>query len=646
MKLTQVTIDDDFWNYYRRLVRTQMIPYQWRVLNDQEAVANPGGNSYDAQDNSHAIRNLRRAAGIEAGGFAGMWFQDSDVYKWLEAAAYSLQSHADPALQRQCDAVVALIAAAQEDDGYLDTYFQLEAPDRKLKHVARSHELYCMGHYIEAGCAYYEATGSEQALAIAVKMADYLAAHFGPEPGKLHGYPGHPEVELALTRLYSVTGDRRHLDLALYMLNQRGTTPNFFAEQARTTAVQNEPYWNGDWQDLGYFQADVPLAAMPEPEGHAVRMLYLLAGAARAGRLGEDKALLAACRRLAGRIIDHQMYVTGGVGQTVNGEAFTFPDDLPNATAYAETCASCAMVFFLQAMLEAAPNGEYADVIERELFNGMLAGVALDGAHFFYVNPLEVNPTACRLDPAKRHVLPTRPAWLNCACCPPNLARLVASLDRYVYLTRGERLEVNQYVGGTATLDNGATVTQTGGYPWRSGQRFTVAAPAGVTFTLAMRIPAWATGWSLAVDGQPVPAAAVAGYAAVAVQNGSVVALTLPLAARRVYANPAVRADIGLVAVARGPIVYCLEQVDNGPQLPWLALPQDAELTAAADATTFALPLVRLTAPGLRLPGSTAAVAAGPQPQPLAFIPYFAWANRAVGEMSVWLQGVARRTRA
>ncbi|WP_461226293.1 glycoside hydrolase family 127 protein [Lacticaseibacillus suihuaensis] len=645
MKLTQVTIDDDFWNYYRKLVRTQMIPYQWRVLNDQEAVANPGGNSYDAQDNSHAIRNLRRAAGLEAGGFAGMWFQDSDVYKWLEAAAYSLQSQPDAALAAQCDAVVALIAAAQEDDGYLDTYFQLEAPDRKLKHVARSHELYCMGHYIEAGCAYYEATASEQALTIAVKMADYLAAHFGPEPGKLHGYPGHPEVELALTRLYSVTGDRRHLDLALYMLNQRGTTPNFFKEQARTTAVKNEPYWNGDWQDLGYFQADVPLTQMPEPEGHAVRMLYLLAGAAQAGRLGADEALLAACRRLAERIIDHQMYVTGGVGQTVNGEAFTFPDDLPNATAYAETCASCAMVFFLQALLQAAPNAEYADVIERELFNGMLAGVALDGAHFFYVNPLEVDPTACRLDPAKRHVLPTRPAWLNCACCPPNLARLVASLDRYVYLTRGERLEVNQYVGGTATLDNGATVTQTGGYPWRSGQRFTVAAPHGVTFTLALRIPAWAAGWSLTVDGQPVPATAVAGYAEVAVQNGSVVDLTLPLVARRVHANPAVRADIGLVAVARGPIVYCLEQVDNGPQLPWLVLPKDAELTAAADATTFALPLVRLTALGLRLPGATAAVAAGPRSQPLAFIPYFAWANRAVGEMSVWVRDQGEEAR-
>ncbi|WP_225048568.1 glycoside hydrolase family 127 protein [Lacticaseibacillus kribbianus] len=638
MKLTQVTIDDDFWNYYRDLVRTRMIPYQWRVLNDLEAVANPGGNSYDAQDNSHAIRNLRRAAGLEKGGFAGMWFQDSDVYKWMEAAAYSLQSHPDAALAGQCDEVVALIAAAQEDDGYLDTYFQLEAPDRKLKHVARSHELYCMGHYIEAGCAYYEATGSKPALAIAVKMADYLAAHFGPEPGKLHGYPGHPEVELALTRLYQVTGDRRHLDLALYMLNQRGTEPNFFKAQAKTTAVKNEPYWSGDWQDLGYFQADVPLTQMPEPEGHAVRMLYLLAGAAQAGRLGADDALMAACRRLAERIIDHQMYVTGGVGQTVNGEAFTFPDDLPNDTAYAETCASCAMVFFLQAMLQAAPEAEYADVIERELFNGVLAGVALDGAHFFYVNPLEVDPTACRLDPAKRHVLPTRPAWLNCACCPPNLARLVASLDRYVYLARGARLEVNQYVGGTARLDNGAAVTQTGGYPWREGQTFTVTAPAGVAFTLALRIPAWAAGWSLTVDGRAVPPAARAGYAEVPVHDGAVVVLTLPLQPRRVHADPAVRADIGLVAVARGPIVYCLEQADNGAQLPWLALPKDAALTATGDAATFALPLVRVTAPGLRLPGSAAAVAAGPQPQPLSFIPYFAWANREVGEMSVWVR--------
>lgn len=637
MKAMQIKIKDQFWNYYRNLVKDVMIPYQWQVLNDEIDITSAETTSYYAKEKSHALRNLRIAAGLATGQFHGQWFQDSDVYKWLEAAAYVWKFAPNQDLATKINQVVALIGAAQQPDGYLDTYFQLVEPTRKLKHVAKSHELYCMGHYIEAGCAVYQVLGNQQALTIATKMADFIAIHFGPAENQLHGYPGHPEIELALMKLADLTQQKKYQRLAQYLINTRGTQPNFFTDQAQTTAKKEEAYWGGPEPKLGYFQADVPVRDIKMAEGHAVRMVYLLTGMTHVARATHDDSLLTASQRLYHDVVDHQMYLTGGVGATANGEAFTFDDDLPNDIAYAETCAACGMVFLTKQLLQAAPDGQYADVMERELFNGTISGMALDGQHFFYVNPLEVDPVACAQDPNKHHVLPTRPAWLACACCPPNLARLIGSLDQYIYTIHDQRLYVDQFIGSELYLDNGIKIEQHSGYPWSGKIKLTVTAPQSTQLSLNIRIPAWCHDKaSLTVDGTVKEIVVQHGYTELVGDfvGQTVIVLTLPMTATEVTPNPAIRADIGKVAIQRGPLVYCLEQADNGSQLPWLTIPAQAELTTKQDSHSFAIPVTVIEATGQR---RAATKTDHTVPTQLRFIPYFAWANRQVGEMLVWV---------
>ncbi|ETY72696.1 glycosyl hydrolase [Lactiplantibacillus fabifermentans T30PCM01] len=637
MEAKQITIDDSFWNYYRDLVKNVMIPYQWGVLNDEIEITASETTSYYAKEKSHALRNLRIVAGQERGHFHGQWFQDSDVYKWLEAAAYVLGYATDASLTSKVNQVVDLIGQAQQADGYLDTYFQLVEPDRKLKHIAKSHELYCMGHYIEAGCAVYQVLGNTKALKIAIKMADFIDAHFGPEPEKLHGYPGHPEIELALMKLADITKESRYLNLAKYMIDTRGTQPNFFSQQLKSTAIKEEAYWGGSEPDLGYFQADVPVREIKMAEGHAVRMVYLLTGMAHVARKTHDQSLIAACERLYQDIVNRQMYVTGGVGATANGEAFTFDYDLPNDTAYAETCAACGMVFFTKQMLENHAESRYADIMERELFNSTLSGMALDGQHFFYVNPLEVDPVACKLDPNKHHVLPTRPKWLACACCPPNLARLLSSLDQYIYTVNEKTLYVNQFIGSQITLDNGVKLTQSGNYPWSGEITFNIEANEATVVNIGIRIPDWCHGdYKLTNDGELLPFVMENGYAMLkmTVKQSMEWQLSITIRPQQVRANPLVRADIDKVAIQNGPLIYCLEQTDNCEHLPWLTLASTAQFTRTMDDTDFSIPIARLSTTGQQ----RSTVKNGhAKPINLDFIPYFAWGNREVGEMLVWM---------
>lgn len=636
MKQKQVIINDHFWNYYRDLVRKVMIPYQWRVINDQENIATHENSSYYATEKSHALQNLRIAAGEEHGEFHGQWFQDSDVYKWLEAAAYVLEDTKDSELLNNVNEVIDLIANAQQDDGYLDTYFQIKEPSRKLAHISKSHELYCMGHYIEAGCALYNSIANKKALDVAIKMANFIDDHFGPEKEKLHGYPGHPEIELALMKLFDLTHDEKYLKLAKYMIDSRGSKPNFFEKQSKTTAMNEEDYWKGKEPKLGYFQADVPVRDITMAEGHAVRMVYLLTGMAHVARETKDDSLMEACDRLYHDIVDKQMYITGGVGATSNGEAFTFDYDLPNDTAYAETCASCGMVFFLKQMLEGNPNAKYADVMERELFNGTISGMALDGEHFFYVNPLEVDPEACKFDPNKHHVLPTRPKWLACACCPPNLARLLSSLNQYIYTIHNQTVYMDQFIGSQITLDNGVTLDQQSNYPWDGNVKITVTAQKSTKMSIGIRIPGWCNGsFKLTEDNKPVEYSVSNGYVIIDREYSEVTTfdLELEMKSQIVSPNTKVKADIGKIAVQRGPIVYCLEQEDNGPQLPWLAMKSNAKLTEQTNSESLPIKFISIESNGIRLPYSEN----NQELISLKFIPYFAWANRSVGEMIVWI---------
>jgi DUF1680 family protein len=417
LSLDKVQINDPFWNPYINLVKEVVIPYQWEVLNDKVPEAEP----------SHAIKNLRIAAGLEEGKFYGFFFQDTDLAKWLEAVAYSLQTTPNEELEKLADEAIDLVGMAQQEDGYLNTYFTIEKKDKRWANLEECHELYTAGHFIEAGVAYYQATGKKKLLDIVCKFADYINQVFGPEPEKLHGYDGHQEIELALVRLYKVTGNERYLKLSRYFLDIRGTEPYYFVEEWEKR--NKISYWS--MKETGspeerrtYMQTHSPVRNQKEAIGHAVRMVYMLTGMSEVAKESGDEELYEACRTLWQNIITKQMYITGGIGSTSHGEAFSFNYDLPNDTVYAETCASIGLINFAQSMLQIENQQGYADVIERALYNIIIASMSRDGEHFFYVNPLEVWPEASEKSPIRHHVKAVRQKWFGCACCPPNLPRL------------------------------------------------------------------------------------------------------------------------------------------------------------------------------------------------------------------------------
>ena len=380
----QIMIRDPFWDPLREIIRSRAIPYQWLALNDALPGTEPSG----------CLRNFRIAAGKETGVHHGFVFQDSDASKWLEGVAYSLLSHPDPELERKADEAVETMIAAQQPDGYLNTYYTITAPDRRFTNLRDNHELYCLGHMIEAAVAYHRATGKTALLEAAERYADLADRTFGPEPEKKHGYPGHPEAELALIRLFAHTGNERYLRLARYFVDARGREPLYFREEERLNG--NGRYYFADGPlGYAYCQADKPVLEQQEAEGHAVRAMYLYSAMADLARLTGDPGLRAACRRLWDSVTERRMYITGGIGSSPYGEAFTFDYDLPNDTAYAETCAAIGLVFFARRMLLLEPEGKYADVMERALYNCVLSGMQLDGRSFFYVNPLEVWPENC-----------------------------------------------------------------------------------------------------------------------------------------------------------------------------------------------------------------------------------------------------------
>ena len=439
--LRDVQVADGFFSRYADLVREEVIPYQWEALNDRI----PGA------EKSGCLRNFRIAAGREAGEFTGMVFQDSDIGKWLEAVAYSLTTHPDAALERTADEVIELLEAAQREDGYLDTYFIVKDPKNRWKCLRDCHELYCAGHLLEGAVAYWQATGKDRFLNVMRRYVDYIATVFGRGEGQMRGYPGHEEIELALCKLYDVTGEKKYLDLAAYFIDERGRDPKYFLEERKTRG--DAFHWEGnDAQGMEYFQAHAPVREQTEAVGHAVRAVYLYSGMADVAMRTGDEGLLEACRRLYRNIADKRLYVTGAIGSTYIGEAFTFDYDLPNDTAYAETCASVGLIFFMKRMLEADGAAEYGDMMERALYNTVLAGMAMDGKSFFYVNPLEVFPEADEKDPSKRHVKTVRQKWFACACCPPNVARLLADLGSYIYRRKGSAVTADLFIGSRLAL--------------------------------------------------------------------------------------------------------------------------------------------------------------------------------------------------
>ncbi|HHY81730.1 MAG TPA: glycoside hydrolase family 127 protein [Clostridiales bacterium] len=641
--LKNVRIKDEFWNRYTNLVREVILPYQWNALNDRIPDAPP----------SYAVRNLRIAAGVEEGEYQGLVFQDSDMAKWLEAASYSLAVQPDETLESQVDEIIDLIGKAQLPDGYMNTYYIVKEPGRRWTNLWECHELYCAGHLIEAAVAHYEATGKRKFLDIMCRFADHIDSVFGPEPGKKRGYPGHEEIELALFKLYRVTGEERYLNLALFFINERGKTPYYFDVEAE------ERGWVHHWAHKGqrpsqtkeYNQYHLPVREQKKAVGHAVRAVYLYSGMADAALETGDEELGDACRTLWNNITGRQMYITGGIGSTHIGEAFTFDYDLPNDTVYQETCASIGLLLFSRRMLQLEKHGKYADVMERALYNSILSGIALDGNRFFYCNPMEVWPEASEKNPCRRHIKPERQKWYGCACCPPNIARLLSSIGGYIYSRDGNTIYTHLYIGSEleAELDGEKVIlAQKTDYPWDGEVTIQVMGITEKEFDLALRMPGWCDQASLKINGEECSIGYRLRDGYIHIErtwtNGDTIVFQMEMKPQLIQAHPQVRANAGRAAIQRGPVVYCLEEVDNGKNLSAISISHDIRLDAYRDA---ALPgnAVAVRGQGMRINDSLwdenelyRPLQLNVTPVTIKAVPYFMWGNRGIGEMLVWIR--------
>ncbi len=658
-EIRQVQIKNGLFGRVTELIINEVIPYQWEILNDR-AVAVPDhsienfsvANGEDEGFPSHCIANFKIAAKETEGDFYGMVFQDSDLAKWLEAVAYRLMSNPDFDLEKIADETIDLIGRAQQADGYLNTYFTIKEPQNRFTNLCECHELYCAGHMIEAAVAYYRATGKRKLIDIMCRMVDCIDAVIGPEEeGKLPGYPGHEEIELALVKLYQITEDPKHLKLAKYFIDERGKEPHYFdLEFERRNHASHFDYLYPPYGMYSngpkYEQYHLPIRKQKEFVGHAVRCMYMASGAVDVARLTQDEELLETCRTLYENMSQRRLYITGGIGSTPNGEMFTFDYDLPNDLVYGETCASIGLMFFMQRMLLAEQKSCYADTMERALFNTCIAGMSLDGKRFFYVNPLEVDPVASRENPNRKHVLPVRPEWFGCACCPPNLARLITSLPEYLYTLTDQSIYINLYMENRAVVrlkDMTVEFEEVTNYPYEDKITFYIHTPG--SYSMNLRIPEWSkSNWNIKVNQEELTSPLIDGYASVFRNwdRGDRIELVLDMTPRRVYANPLVSKDIGKVAIQRGPLVYCLEEVDNGKGLTRIFLPNTSELKSVEKPDKLS-GIVEIQTEGLKLTASEKdALYSFEQNNnfekiPLTFIPYYAWANRGENEMTVWI---------
>lgn len=599
------------------------------------------------------VDNFLKAAGKKSGTFEGRLYNDSDVYKWIEAAARAYMREPDQELKLEMDKVVEAVAAAQHENGYLNTYFTLVEPNLRWTNLNFMHELFCAGHLIQAAVAMDRATGDARLLEVARRFADHIYSRFGP--GKRNGYPGHPEIELALVELYRYTGERRYLDLAAFFVDARGGQDSPFARefanaQERTGTIAGNKvdsypdFWahtralflteDGSY-DGSYAQDHAPVREQNSAEGHAVRALYLYCGMADVAAETEDAKLLQALEAIWRDLVGTKMYVTGGVGSSHENEGFTRSFDLPSLDAYSETCASVGMIMWNYRMWMLTRDGAYMETVERVLYNAFLAGVSTDGERFFYVNPLE--------SVGNHH----RQPWFNCACCPPNASRLVASLGEYLYSTAERELFVNLYVASHAQLpltDTTFEIVQEHDYPWDGTITLAVTPERSCEATIWLRIPDWCDTYTLTVDGEPIDAPATRGYVPIhRVWRGTAsVQLLLPLGQRFLHADPRVRENRGKTAIARGPLVYCLESADNDFDLTSLRV--DVSTTPSHyRLSDNGLPsgTVVLEGSGVITPKNGTELYEPLTPDeavPVRYraIPYFEWDNREPGRMLVW----------
>ena len=542
------------------------------------------------------IRNFENAAKGE-GEHSGIFFDDSDVYKALEGMAYSLINNPDPELEKKADEWIDKFAAAQQPDGYINTFYTLTGLDKRWTNMDK-HEMYCAGHMIEAGVAYYQATGKRKLLDVCIRMTDHMMSQFGP--GKRHWVPGHEEIELALVKLYQTTQEQKYLDFAYWLLEERGHGHGTMGDE-------------GKWDPV-YYQDIVPVRRLTDISGHAVRCMYLYCGMADVAALKNDTGYIAAIDRLWDDVVHRNMYITGGIGSSRDNEGFTEDYDLPNLDAYCETCASVGMVLWNQRMNQLTGDSKYIDVLERSLYNGALAGISLGGDRFFYVNPLESK--------GDHH----RQEWYGCACCPSQLSRFLPSIGNYIYASSDDALWVNLYIGNTGQIRIGETdilLTQETDYPWDGSVKLTISTSLPLEKEIRLRIPNWCKTYDLSINGKRINVSEKKGYAVIKDwKSQDVIALDMDMPVEIVAADPHVKENFGKRAIQRGPLVYCMEEIDN---------PEYFDQIQLSPSTTFQTAFVSDILNGIKT------IKTNGRAQSATFIPYYAWDNRKAGKMRVWI---------
>jgi len=625
---TSVKLTDHFWTSRIETNRTVTIPA-----------------SFKRCDSTGRIKNFVMAAEHQ-GKFCTVYpFDDTDIYKTVEGASYSLAVHPDPALAKYVDSLIAIVGRAQEPDGYLYTARTIDpahpqawaGPERWVNEGKLSHELYNSGHMFEAAAAHYMATGQRNFLNIALKNADLLVRTFGP--GKRHVAPGHEIVEMGLVRLYRITGKKDYLALAKFFIDQRGIK-------------QYDKKSKNPWENGVYFQDNVPVIEQDEAEGHAVRAMYLYSGMTDVAALTGDTAYLKAIDKIWNNMVTKKMYVQGSIGAVGDGERFGENYELPNATAYNETCAAIGGVFWNQRMFLLHGDSKYIDVMEKMLYNGLISGVGLDGKSFFYTNAMQVTNSFNHPDLER-----TRSGWFVCSCCPTNVARLIPSIPGYIYAQNGNDVYVNLFISGTGNLkvnNKDLKITQVNNYPWDGGLAFTIDPSSAIDMNLKIRIPGWVQNQAIPstlysyeqssaqkieikVNGKAVDYEVKNGYAVISKKwkKNDKVELTLPMDVQRVVANSALVDDIGKVALQRGPLMYCAEWKDNGGKASNLVIPKNTVFETAYEPVLLnGVTVLKAMVKSVNV--DEAAQTVTTENKTMTAIPYYSWANRGKGEMMVW----------
>ena len=621
--IRQVHVDDGFWNKLINNAVEHVLPYQWRVLNDAEPDAAP----------SHAIRNFKIAAGLEEGEFYGYQFQDSDLAKWMEAASFSLLYDDSPEVRQHLKEAIELIGKAQQPDGYMDTHYIVKKPDKKWQELAHGHELYCAGHMLEAAVAYTQVTGDDSFMKIMDKLIDLIRKTFGKGEGQIDAYPGHEEIELALMKAYRLTGLDKYKDLAEFFILNRGSKPGFFEDPRFKELFEKDKA-----MDANYYQAHLPVLEQTTAEGHAVRAMYLFTGMADVAKETGNEALVNALHTLWKNVTEKRMYITGGVGSQGDGERFSIDYDLPNDTCYTETCAAIGLAMWSLRMLSLEPKREYADIMERALYNNVLSGISQDGEHYFYVNPLMVEPDVAHFRQDHSDVATSRVKWFGCACCPPNVIRTLTGLGQYVYTHSGRRIYQHLYIGNAAAFDD-IKLSSTSSMPWEGSADIKVDAVE--PFELALRIPGYAKNFSVTVNGAKAQGKEEDGYLVLNVAGGDNIQVSFDMDAVVYCANPNVSGDCNKVSVMRGPVVYCAEEVDNGKNLQDFRM--DVHGGASVEKSDLFGGIRVIKVKGTRSTLGKDAPLYMPVSQDvrkdaeMTLIPYYLWNNRGEGEMTVWM---------